>query len=224
LASFFEVAFVNSLGLPFFSGTIFFFVLLIVGCVWLIRYARKKNNALVYNATMGLIFLLIGYGSFAVIVIRSNANPPLDENDPENLVTLHSYLKREQYGSAPILFGPQWNSKENPQENYKDRSPFYLRRFIVSKGDKVLKAFKDENRALAFAKENAVKSISKINIEHGICHSTSLGEYILRLGFRLLPIQVFKRISLSNKFILWVYKSLNLDKNLLIFSFTSSCG
>ena len=155
LASFFEVAFVNSLGLPFFSGTIFFFAVLIAGCIWLIRYARKKNNALVYNATMGLIFLLIGYGSFAVIVIRSNANPPLDENDPENLVTLHSYLKREQYGSAPILFGPQWNSKENPQENYKDRSPFYLRRFIVSKGDKVLKAFKDENRALAFAKENA---------------------------------------------------------------------
>ena len=58
--------------------------------------------------------LLIGYGSFAMIVIRSNANTPLDENDPENLVTLKSYLKREQYGSAPIFSGPYWNSIENP--------------------------------------------------------------------------------------------------------------
>jgi hypothetical protein len=155
LASSFEVAFVNSLGLPFYTGTIFFFALLVFACVWLIRYARRKNNSIVYNATMGLILLLIGYGSFAVIVIRSNANTPLDENDPENLVTLHSYLKREQYGSAPILFGPQWNSKENPPEMYKNRSPFYVRRFIVSKGEKVLKAFKDEKRANAFAKENA---------------------------------------------------------------------
>ncbi len=154
LASAFEVAFVNSFGLPFFSGTLFFFALLVIGCVWLIRYARKKGNAIIYNATMGLILLLIGYGSFAVIVIRSNANTPLDENDPENLVTLHSYLKREQYGSAPILFGPMWNSKENDPSLYDSRSPFYLRRFVVTKGDIVLKAYKSEIAANKFAKDN----------------------------------------------------------------------
>ena len=101
LASTFEVAFVNSLGLPFFFGTIFFFILLVIVCVVLIRFARENKKYILYNAIMGLIVLLIGYGSFAVIVIRSNANTPLDENDPENLVTLHSYLKREQYG--PII-------------------------------------------------------------------------------------------------------------------------
>ena len=154
LASAFEVAFVNSFGLPFFSGTLFFFALLVFGCVWLIRYARKKGNAIIYNATMGLILLLIGYGSFAVIVIRSNANTPLDENDPENLVTLHSYLKREQYGSAPILFGPMWNSTENDPSLYDSRSPFYLRRFVVTKGDVVLKAYKDEKAANTYAKDN----------------------------------------------------------------------
>ncbi len=154
LASAFEVAFVNSFGLPFFSGTLFFFALLVIGCVWLIRYARKKGNAIIYNATMGLILLLIGYGSFAVIVIRSNANTPLDENDPENLVTLHSYLKREQYGSAPILFGPMWNSTENDPSLYDSRSPFYLRRFVVTKGDVVLKAYKDEKAANKYAKDN----------------------------------------------------------------------
>jgi len=152
IASMFEVSFVRSLGLPFFSGTIFFFLILIAGAFFLIRYARKNNFKILYSATMGLLLLLIGYGSFAVIVIRSNANTPLDENDPENLVTLQSYLKREQYGSAPILTGGFWNSKENPREEWKDLSPFYLRRFVVTKNDAVVKAFEDESRAKEFAK------------------------------------------------------------------------
>ncbi|MEN9999007.1 MAG: hypothetical protein RI922_1997 [Bacteroidota bacterium] len=168
LASSFEVAFVNTLGLPFYAGTIFFFATLILLCVWLIRLARKKGNAILYNATMGLIVLLIGYGSFAVIVIRSNANTPLDENDPENLVTLTSYLKREQYGSAPIFFGPQWNSKElggrfdeggnwiasADVSGWSSRSPFYLRRFVVTKGDVVIKAYKSEKAANEYASKN----------------------------------------------------------------------
>ncbi len=152
LASTFEVAFRNSLGLPFFSGTIFFFGVLVFGCVYLMRRARKNGNTILYNATLGLIFLLIGYGSFAVIVIRSNANTPLDENDPENLVTLKSYLKREQYGSSPILKGPYWNSIENEREEFGDRSPIYLRRFVVTdENDNAVKAFKDEVAANKYA-------------------------------------------------------------------------
>ena len=157
LASSFEVAFTNSLGLPFFSGTIFFFLALIAVCFFVVRYARKKQHTILYNAMMGLIVLLIGYGSFAVIVIRSNANTPLDENDPENLVTLHSYLKREQYGSAPILFGPHYNSIDNPRTEWDERSPFYLRRFVVTKGENILKAFKSEEAAKAYAKDNGAE-------------------------------------------------------------------
>lgn len=152
VASAFEVTFVNSIGLPFFSGSIFFFILLIFGCIFGLRYARKKGNRTLYSSFMGLIVLLIGYGSFAVIVIRSNANTPLDENNPENLVTLHSYLKREQYGSAPLLFGPHWNSKENTQDKYDIPSAFYLRRFVVIVDGEETKAFMDENRANDFAK------------------------------------------------------------------------
>ncbi len=152
LASKFEITFVNSFGLPFYSGTIFFFLILVGLCIYLLRWARKKGRRIVYTSVMGLVLLLIGYGSFAVIVIRSNANPPLDENDPENLVTLRSYLKREQYGSAPILFGQWWNSKENERSLYKDAPPIHLRRFVVLKNESVLKAFKDENRAKEYAK------------------------------------------------------------------------
>jgi hypothetical protein len=166
MASNFEVAFVNSLGLPFFSGTVFFFILLIFACVFLVRWARKKGNTLVFNSMMGLVFLLIGYSSFAVIVIRSNANTPLDENDPENLVTLHSYLKREQYGSAPIFFGNYWNSFRNGEEMtengarvlsndaWKDLSAYYLRRFVITEGDVEVKAFTKEADAQKWVAEH----------------------------------------------------------------------
>jgi hypothetical protein len=151
-ASVFEVGFVNSLGLPFFSGTIFFFALLIISLVLGMRYARRKGRRILYTSIIGLALLLIGYGSFAVIVIRSNANTPLDENDPENLVTLYSYLQREQYGSAPIGSGPYWNSAQNDRDQFDNLSPVHLRRFVVTKSDKDLKAFRDESRANSYSK------------------------------------------------------------------------
>lgn len=156
VASWFEVTFVNSFGLPFFAGTIFFFAALIFGFVWAFRYAKRKVKPLMNNILWCLAFLLIGYGSFAVIVIRSNANTPLDENDPENLVTLHAYLKREQYGSWPILNGPYWNSRPAAPETYKDGSPFYLRRFVVVNTGTAsdVKAFLTEKEATEWAKAN----------------------------------------------------------------------
>ena len=153
LASKCEVFFKNSIGLPFFSGSMFFFIVLIGGTIFLIKWSRVNHKFYLHIAGLCFAFMLIGYGSFATIVIRSNANTPLDENDPENLVTLHSYLKREQYGSAPLLSGPYWNSNQNEREDWADRSPVYLRRFVVSKADTDIKAFKDEKRANAFAKE-----------------------------------------------------------------------
>lgn len=166
LASSFEVGFVNSLGLPFFSGSIFFFALLVCAIAFGIYYARKKNKTLVYNVLMGITLLIIGYGSFAVIVIRSNANTPLDENNPENLVTLHSYLKREQYGSSPLLFGQYWNSfrtgeemtEDGPQltskDGWKDFSPFYLQRFVIEEGTNAVKAFELEKDAKDWVSKN----------------------------------------------------------------------
>ena len=151
LASTFEVGFVNSLGLPFYSGTIFFLLLLIAGFIYGLRYANRKNKPVLSTGLWSLIVLLIGYGSFAVIVIRSNANTPLDENDPENLVTLHSYLKRDQYGSAPLLYGPYWNSKP-AEDGFGDLAPFYLRRFVVERGGVDMKGFKAEEDAKAYAK------------------------------------------------------------------------
>jgi len=116
-----------------------------------------------------IIAIIIGYGTFAVIVIRSNSNTPLDENDPENLVTLHAYLKREQYGTWPILSGPYWNSFKQGEEmvngqprltdnsSWDDLSPFYLKRFVVQKDNQDIKAFKHENLANDYAKEKGAE-------------------------------------------------------------------
>jgi len=163
IASSFEVGFVNSLGLPFYSGTIFFFLLLVGGFIYGLRYAQRKAKPLLSTVLWSFIVLFIGYGSFAVIVIRSNANTPLDENDPENLVTLHSYLKREQYGSWPILSGPYWNSLREGEvmvngkpelrstETWGNLSEYQLRRFVVQKAGTDLKGFKSEAAAKKYA-------------------------------------------------------------------------
>src|SRR5690554_2256967 len=148
LASKMEIFFVNSMGLPFGVGAAFFFILLIGALVGGLYFTRKKGYKLGNSAILGLIVLFIGYGSFATIVIRSNANPPLDENNPENLVTLHAFLKREQYGSWPILYGEYFNSKAADQREFKDRSPNYDRRWVVStsSGTDII-SFKDEELA-----------------------------------------------------------------------------
>lgn len=108
IAGKFEVVFVNSFGLPFGSGAIFFTLVLLGALVYGILYSQK-NNKVVLNTFMNAVaFILIGYASYALVVIRSNDNPPIDENDPSDVMSFVSYLKREQYGSRPLLFGPYY--------------------------------------------------------------------------------------------------------------------
>lgn len=152
-ASKFEIAFVNNFGLPFYIGGAFFFLLLIGLTIFFLRWTRKNNRPILNVIGLGFIVFLIGYGSFATIVIRSNANPPLDENDPENLVTLYSYLKREQYGSWPIVYGPYWNSEMDDASTFGDRSKNHVRMFVVTRAGADVKAFKSEEKAVAHAKE-----------------------------------------------------------------------
>ena len=68
--------------------------------------ARFKNTAL-----LCMLMLMIGYSSYAVIVIRSAANPPMDQNSPEDVFTLGSYLSRDQYGDPPLLYGQAYTSQ-----------------------------------------------------------------------------------------------------------------
>lgn len=105
LAAYFEVFFVNSIGLPFNSGTIIYFLLLFGLITWGLIWTRKKMKPIFNTALLSLLFLIIGYSTFATLVIRANANTPINENAPKDATSLLTYLNREQYGDSPLLYG-----------------------------------------------------------------------------------------------------------------------
>ena len=127
LISKFELFFVNTIGLPFNSGTIIYFLAIIGAITYGLIYTKKHKKPIWNTAILGVMMLLIGYSSFAILVIRSNANPPIDENNPEDAVSLLSYLKREQYGSWPIVYGQHFNAKLDSREPYIDGNPIYAK-------------------------------------------------------------------------------------------------
>ena len=127
LISKFELFFVNTIGLPFNSGTIIYFLTIIGAITYGLMYTKKHKKQIWNTAILGVMMLLIGYSSFAILVIRSNANPPIDENNPEDAVSLLSYLKREQYGSWPIVYGQHFNAKLDSREPYIDGNPIYAK-------------------------------------------------------------------------------------------------
>lgn len=117
----FDILFVNSFNLPFFSGFAFFFVLLGV-LVWAgLRWARKNNWSFLRLGLWSFSFMMFGFSSYLTTMIRSSANPSLDMNNVDNPMNLVYYLGREQYGSQPILYGPHFLAQPTGLEETKTR-------------------------------------------------------------------------------------------------------
>ncbi|MDY0103984.1 MAG: DUF2723 domain-containing protein [Lentimicrobium sp.] len=127
LAAKFELLFVNGFGLPFNSGAAVYFILIIAGLVFGLRYTHKKGRLILNTALLSLTFILIGYSSFMMLVIRANTNTPINENDPSDAIGLLSYLNREQYGTWPIFTGQYYNAPLDPQNPRSDGNPIYVR-------------------------------------------------------------------------------------------------
>jgi hypothetical protein len=127
LAASIELFTVNKLGLPFNSGTIIYGILLIGGIVWGLHYTTKNVKPILNTIILCFTVILIGYSSFLILVIRSQANPPMDENNPENAVNLLSYLNREQYGTWPIMYGQYFSAPLDPKQPYLDGNPVYTK-------------------------------------------------------------------------------------------------
>jgi len=177
LAGKYEIMFVNDFGLPFNSGTIFYFIVLIGAIIWSLRFSgrdshsipeyilggvlllllcifswisflaylglvgayawykngssssvsRNQLRSLFNTAVLSMLFILIGYSSFFMLVIRANANTPINENDPSDAVSLLAYLNREQYGTWPTLYGQYYDSPLDEQKPYKDGNPIYVK-------------------------------------------------------------------------------------------------
>ncbi len=122
LAGWSELLFVNTFGLPFNTGTIVYFLILIGAIIYTLRYTIVKRKALWNVIILSFTFILIGYSSFFMLIIRSNANTPINENEPSNAISLLSYLNREQYGDWPLLYGPYYNA---PVVKYTKGTPVY---------------------------------------------------------------------------------------------------
>jgi hypothetical protein len=122
-----EIFFVNTLRMPFNSGTIFT-VLLIAGASGFGLWKTKKMEKPYYHqAILSVLFVVIGYSTFVMLAIRSNANTPIDENNPEDALSLLAYYKREQYGDWPILYGQYFNAELDRNKPFKDNTPIYER-------------------------------------------------------------------------------------------------
>ncbi len=124
LAGQFELFCVNTLGLPFNVGTVVYFATLIGLLAYGIYYTQKHGKVVYNTMLLALTFVLIGYSSFLMLVIRANADTPINENDPKNAVNLLAYLNREQYGTWPLLYGQYYNA---PEIGRKDGTPVYKR-------------------------------------------------------------------------------------------------
>ncbi len=122
IASKFELSFVNGMGLPFDSGAVFFLLLLFALAAFLIVYAKKKGKRLLHLSVLCVVFAMIGYSSFISIIIRSRADVPIDMTNPDDVLSLLSYLQRDQYGSQPILTGPDFSSSSS---GYKKGKALY---------------------------------------------------------------------------------------------------
>ncbi|ACU02803.1 DUF2723 domain-containing protein [Pedobacter heparinus] len=110
--AYFDLFFVNTLGMGFGTGVMCFAILLIGGLVWGIRYSIKHQKRVLNIALLSTVLIIFGYCSFAMIIIRAKADPNLNNSDPDNAFSFLSYLNREQYGDRPLLFGPNYNSQK----------------------------------------------------------------------------------------------------------------
>jgi len=121
LAFIFDKLFVNSFGLPFNSGVLFLVAAIIGASVWSVMYTRKKKLVLWNTMATLVIVILIGYASFATIIIRASANPPMNQNHPDNAFAFLRYLNREQYGDRPLLYGPYYNAPAVASKGEKEQ-------------------------------------------------------------------------------------------------------
>ncbi len=194
---------VGMLGIPFRGmgwGAAFVGIIILVAIYFGLNYRKKADKQLVpvvsarfkNTALLCMLMLMIGYSSYAVIVIRSAANPPMDQNSPEDVFTLGSYLSRDQYGDSPLLYGQAytsqvafdvegnmcipkhkegaaiWQRKEKASENEKDSY------FVVSHKDKLIYAQnmlfpRMHSSAHAQAYENWLGGVEGTNVPYDRC-------------------------------------------------------
>lgn len=110
-AAYFDLFFVNVLGLPFNTGAAFFMILLLGLCFWGLFRTMKKQQVFANTVLLCFTVIVIGFSLFSIVIIRSCAKTPTNEYQPDNPFTLVRYLGREQYGSNPLIYGQYFGAQ-----------------------------------------------------------------------------------------------------------------
>ncbi|PQV45961.1 uncharacterized protein DUF2723 [Jejuia pallidilutea] len=124
----FEIFFVNSIGLPFNSGSIIAGLLLVAVILYALRYTRQKNYVHLNTGVLCLTFIIIGFSTWLMLPIRANANVVVNENNPSSARELLAYYNLEQYPETHLFFGPQFTDMYaylDENEPYIDDKPKY---------------------------------------------------------------------------------------------------
>ena len=116
IAAYFDLFFVNTLGLPFNSGAVFFMTALLGACFWGLFRTMKNGKVLANTVLLCFTVIVIGFSLFSIVVIRSAAKTPTNEYQPDNPFTLVRYLGREQYGSNPLVYGQYFDAPYEIEE------------------------------------------------------------------------------------------------------------
>ncbi|BAV94536.1 hypothetical protein JBKA6_0523 [Ichthyobacterium seriolicida] len=133
-----EIFFTNSLGMPFNSGTIIAAVVIISILAFGVVYSERKEKFKLNTFFISLTFMILGFSSWLMLPIRSNAEPPINESPPNNAVELLSYYNRDQYGELNILYGPMYTAYEggiklDKETPYQDGFVYYQRDYKTNK-------------------------------------------------------------------------------------------
>ncbi len=122
-----ELFFVNSLGMPFNSGSIIAGIVLVAAFYFGIRHTQKKKLYGANLVILGLLFIMIGFSSWLMLPIRANANTTINENNPSSARELLAYYNREQYGDASIFYDSYYSEtrQQDRSDPYRDDKPKY---------------------------------------------------------------------------------------------------
>lgn len=149
-----ELFFINSIGMPYNSGSIIAAIVLIGLFYFGLNYTRKQNKVQANTIILSVLFIMIGFSSWMMLPIRANANTTINENNPSSARELLAYYEREQYGDANVFYDTYYSNsytrEQDKNKPYKDDKPKYEKRNgryeIVNKYKAIVPNYSDKHK------------------------------------------------------------------------------